>query len=49
MIMSMQDARVIVKSLETALKVIPDWEFHILLGVYPNEIKDLLAQFRKIL
>jgi hypothetical protein len=47
--MSMQDAELIVKCLETALQVIPDWETHILLGVDPYEIKDLLAQFRNIL
>jgi hypothetical protein len=47
--MSMQDTRLIVKCLETGLQVIPGWETHILLGVDPYEIKDLLAQFRKML
>ena len=47
--MSMDDAKLIGKCLEIALRVVPDWEFHILLGVYPSEVKDLLEQFHKIL
>ena len=47
--MSMDDAKFIGKCLEIALRVVPNWEFHILLGVHPYEVKDLLAQFHKIL
>lgn len=47
--LSREDAKLIGKCLEIALRVVPDWEFHILLGVYPSEVKDLLEQFHKIL
>ena len=47
--MAREDAKLISKCLEIALRVVPGWEFHILLGVYPSEVKDLLKQFHKIL
>ncbi len=47
--LSREDAKLIGKCLEIALRVVPNWEFHILLGVYPSEVKDLLEQFHKIL
>jgi hypothetical protein len=47
--MSPGDARLIVRCMETALRRVPEWEFHLLMGVYPKEIKELLKQFQKIL
>jgi hypothetical protein len=47
--MSREDAKLISKCLEIALHVVPDWEFHILLGVHPYEVRDLLTQFHKLL
>ena len=46
--MSPEDAKIIGKCLKIALRKVPDWEFHILLGVYPYEIKDLLKKLKKI-
>jgi len=47
--MSPGDAKLIVRCMETALCRVPEWEFHLLMGVYPKEIKELLKQFQKIL
>ena len=46
--MSPDDAKIIGKCLEIALRKVPDWEFHILLGVDSCQAKDLLSQFNKI-
>jgi hypothetical protein len=47
--LSPQDMRLIIRCMETALHRVPDWEFHLLLGVYPKDIRELLEQFQKIL
>ncbi len=44
-----RDLDLIVRCLETALKVIPKWEFHIYLGAFPDQVRVLLKQFRSVL
>jgi hypothetical protein len=49
LIVSPRDIELIVRCLEAGLQVIPNWEFHILLGVFPDQVRVLLKQFRSIL
>ncbi len=44
-----RDLDLIVRCLETALQVIENWEFHIILGAFPDQVRVLLKQFRSVL
>jgi hypothetical protein len=49
LIMSPQDVRLITQCLETALRRVAHWEFHLRTSVYPKEVEELLEEFRKLL
>ena len=49
LIMSQQDVRLIIQCMETALRRVAHWEFHLRTSVYPKEIKELLEKFQKLL